>query len=226
MHYCTPVGTLTWTLGKPLQKNIPFPWDSNPETVMKTPAFLCRLKLSPAIVLVIGSLGLTGISQAKPDHRSGHGGYGHSRGQSYSPYRHYNPGPRYDSDRHGYMNHPRSSFGLSIGNGYAGRGYYYGPPHAAYYYERPGVTYYRTQAVVPRVYLSSPGYYSASPRYYRRNDAIRCQSALSRMGYYYGPIDGDIGPGSCAAIRRYQMRNGLTVTGYMDSGLLLSLGIR
>lgn len=199
---------------------------SNSETVMKTPAFLSCMKLSPAIALMLGSFALTGISQAKPDHRSGHGGHGHSRGNSHSSGGHYNPGPRYDSRQHSYMNHPRSSFSLSIGNGYAGRGYYYGPPGAAYYYQRPGVTYYRTQAVVPRVYLSSPGYYSASPRYYRNNDAIRCQSALSRMGYYNGPIDGDIGPGSRAAIRRYQMRNGLTVTGYLDSGLLISLGIR
>lgn len=191
---------------------------------MKTPAFLSCLKLSPAIVLMIGSLGLTGISQAKPDHHSGHG---KSHGKSHSSSRHYHAGPRYDSRQYAYMNRPRSSFTLSIGNGYAGRGYYYGPPGAAYYYQRPGVTYYRTQAVVPRAYLSSPGYYSASPRYsYRHGDAIRCQSALSRMGYYNGPIDGDIGPGSRAAIRRYQMRNGLAVTGYLDSGLMISLGIR
>lgn len=205
------------------------PQDSNPEIVMKIPAFLSCLRLSPVIALVIGSLGLTGIAEARPDHRSKHGGYKHSRGKShysFSRHHHHHAGNRYDSRRHSYMNHPRSGFSLSIGNGYAGRGYYYGPPRSSYYYQRPGVTYYRTQAVVPRVYLSSPGYYSASPRYYRNHDAIRCQSALSRLGYYSGPIDGDIGPGSRAAIRRYQMRNGLAATGYLDSRLLISLGIR
>ena len=51
------------------------------------------------------------------------------------------------------------------------------------------------------------------------------QRALQRRGYYRGYVDGDIGPGSRAAIRSYQARHGLYVTGRIDSALLRSLGI-
>jgi hypothetical protein len=51
------------------------------------------------------------------------------------------------------------------------------------------------------------------------------QVALARRGYYHGPIDGDIGPGSIAAIRAYQYDRGLPVTGMIDGPLIRSLGI-
>ncbi|MES2708174.1 MAG: peptidoglycan-binding domain-containing protein [Verrucomicrobiota bacterium] len=208
---------------------------------MKTSAFLSFSRLSPVLVLAIGSLGLTQISEAKPDdHRSGRdhrSKHSHSsrndyrgpsrndyRGPSRSDYHSHDRDYRSDRYRSDYMGRSRSSFTLSFGNGYAGQGYYYGPPQTSYYYQRPGVSYYRTRAAVPQVYLSSPGYY-ASPGYVT-SDAARCQAALSRRGYYSGPIDGNIGPGSRAAIRSYQLRNGLTVTGYVDRGLLISLGLR
>ena len=55
--------------------------------------------------------------------------------------------------------------------------------------------------------------------------SVDVQIALRRRGYYHGPIDGDIGPGSRAAIRSYQYHNGLPVTGYIDRPLLRSLGL-
>lgn len=41
---------------------------------------------------------------------------------------------------------------LVPGNGFAGPGYYYGPPFAPYYYEGRGVRFYRTRESAPRVY--------------------------------------------------------------------------
>jgi peptidoglycan hydrolase-like protein with peptidoglycan-binding domain len=51
------------------------------------------------------------------------------------------------------------------------------------------------------------------------------QRALKRQGYYRGLIDGDIGPESRAAIRRYQIDRGLDVTGRVDRSLIRSLGV-
>ena len=42
---------------------------------------------------------------------------------------------------------------------------------------------------------------------------------------YRGEIDGDIGPGTRAAIRRYQYERRLEVTGRIDRSLLRSLGL-
>ena len=55
--------------------------------------------------------------------------------------------------------------------------------------------------------------------------AVAVQRALAGRGYYGGPIDGDIGPGSRAAIRAYQADHGMEVTGEIDGPLLRSLGI-
>ncbi|MDQ3620938.1 MAG: peptidoglycan-binding protein [Verrucomicrobiota bacterium] len=52
-----------------------------------------------------------------------------------------------------------------------------------------------------------------------RSLEIDVQMALRRAGYYRGPIDGAIGPGSRNAIREFQVDNGLAVTGRIDRGL-------
>ncbi len=52
------------------------------------------------------------------------------------------------------------------------------------------------------------------------------QQKLSEQGYYHGPIDGDIGPGSSRAIANYQSDNGLTVTGTINDALVGSLGLQ
>lgn len=51
------------------------------------------------------------------------------------------------------------------------------------------------------------------------------QRELARQGYYQGAIDGVIGPRSRAAIRAYQARNGICVSGQIDSALLRSLNL-
>jgi len=52
------------------------------------------------------------------------------------------------------------------------------------------------------------------------------QMALTRSGYYNGPIDGRIGPMSRQAISNYQSDRGFRVTGYPDANLLNSLGLQ
>lgn len=51
------------------------------------------------------------------------------------------------------------------------------------------------------------------------------QQALKDQGFYYGEITGDTNANLTAAIRRYQIRNGLQVSGELNSETLRSLGI-
>lgn len=78
-------------------------------------------------------------------HKHKHHRHHHSRvirGHDHHHHRHWN---RY----HAY---PRSRFVITFGTGYAGRGYYYGPPGMPYYYRAPGVVYYNNRARVPGRY--------------------------------------------------------------------------
>jgi hypothetical protein len=51
------------------------------------------------------------------------------------------------------------------------------------------------------------------------------QRALAQQGYYYGPIDGILGPGTRRAIQRYQIDHGLAVTAAIDEQTLYTLGL-
>ena len=51
------------------------------------------------------------------------------------------------------------------------------------------------------------------------------QRTLKEQGFYYGDITGQKNADTTAAIRRYQIRNGLQITGEMDAETLRSLGI-
>jgi hypothetical protein len=52
------------------------------------------------------------------------------------------------------------------------------------------------------------------------------QSALSREGYYDGPIDGKLGDATRQALRRYQRDRGLDATGGITSGVIRALRLR
>jgi peptidoglycan hydrolase-like protein with peptidoglycan-binding domain len=52
------------------------------------------------------------------------------------------------------------------------------------------------------------------------------QQALKDEGFYYGEVNGDMNANLTAAIRRYQIRNGLQVTGKLNDETLRSLGIK
>lgn len=80
-------------------------------------------------------------------HRHHHRGHHHGRvirGHHHNHHHHYS--------RNRFYAYPRSNFVITFGNGYAGRGYYYGPPGYPYYYQRPGVVYYRNRGYVPSRY--------------------------------------------------------------------------
>jgi peptidoglycan hydrolase-like protein with peptidoglycan-binding domain len=51
------------------------------------------------------------------------------------------------------------------------------------------------------------------------------QQALKDQGFYYGEITGEMSADLTAAIRRYQIRNGLQINGELNSETLQSLGI-
>src|SRR5256885_17233968 len=53
----------------------------------------------------------------------------------------------------------------------------------------------------------------------------RVQQALKDQGFYYGEVSGETNATLTAAIRRYQIRNGLQVNGELNSETLQSLGV-
>jgi peptidoglycan hydrolase-like protein with peptidoglycan-binding domain len=52
------------------------------------------------------------------------------------------------------------------------------------------------------------------------------QQALKDAGFYYGDVSGEMNANLTAAIRRYQIRNGLHVTGELNDETLQSLGLQ
>jgi hypothetical protein len=73
-------------------------------------------------------------------------------------------------------------------------------------------------------YGPNPGLYYG-PAYYGGNVNVMVQRSLSQQGYYNGPIDGIVGPGTQSAIAAYQHDNGLAVTGTINRALLRNLGL-
>ena len=51
------------------------------------------------------------------------------------------------------------------------------------------------------------------------------QQALKDQGFYYGEVTGDKDADTTAAIRRYQIRNGLQITGDLNEETLKALGV-
>ena len=180
--------------------------------------------------LVLLSMGLVTLSVppellGKPDKKE-HSGKGRKSekhqdaGRDHDDRGHDHDRPRsYDRDRSHYLSRPRTSFTLNLGTGYAGRGYYYGPPDVPYYYERSDVRYYRTRELAPREYWGRS--YSS-----QASVGASVQQALAGRGYYRGPIDGQIGPYSRREIARYQADHGLLPTGSISASLLRSLGLQ
>jgi peptidoglycan hydrolase-like protein with peptidoglycan-binding domain len=53
----------------------------------------------------------------------------------------------------------------------------------------------------------------------------RVQQALKDQGFYYGQVTGEMNANVTAAIRRYQIRSGLQVSGQLNAETLQSLGL-
>jgi len=68
-------------------------------------------------------------------------------------------------------------------------------------------------------------YYVSYPVYATYPVETAVQVELKKRGFYAGPIDGQIGPGTQQSIANYQQANGLKVNGKINKALLVSLGI-
>lgn len=92
-----------------------------------------------------------------------------------------------------------SNYTVTMADGYAGRGYYYGPPDTRYYDRGAGVTYYQTRESVPQQYWSQSR--TDHHRYSQRDEiratasapttsyTLRMGDGYAGRGYYYGPPD-------------------------------------
>jgi hypothetical protein len=60
---------------------------------------------------------------------------------------------------------------------------------------------------------------------YRNSANTEVQAQLARLGFYHGPIDGNVAPGSptALAIAKYQQARKLPVTGAINGGLIADL---
>ncbi len=182
------------------------------------PPFVSSRRILGVAALAVLSLSFSSVSHADDRPR----GFGSVFGRSDRDGRHDRdrgrPNREEDERRRRYFAAPRTSFIITLGDGYAGRGYYYGPPNMPYYYKGDGISYYSRRDSVPQRYWGSSRPTTGSAD-------VAVQRALTRLGYYRGPVDGDIGPGTRASIARYQRDRGLRVTGVVDSTLLRSLGL-
>ena len=58
---------------------------------------------------------------------------------------------------------------------------------------------------------------AVTPGAARADDSLkRIQQSLHDQGFYYGSVDGTPGDETTQAVRRYQIRNGLQVTGQLN----------
>ncbi len=129
----------------------------------------------------------------------------------------------HDSD-HGRAVYVQPYCAPSYGYGY--RPFGYARPSVSFgFYSAPDYSYdsYPTRTYYRGIPRTSYTYRSSTS--YSDDLAVDVQRSLARRGYYRGAIDGDVGPGTRAAIRAYQYNRGLEVTGRIDGTLLRSLGI-
>ena len=154
----------------------------------------------------------TGFTHDKHHHDSDHG-----HAVYVQPYCAPSYGYGYRSYDYGYRPYSYSRPSVSLGF-YSAPSYYSSRDYDDDYY--PTRSYYRG---IPRTSYSYS--YGSSNRSSSDALAVDVQRALARRGFYRGGIDGDIGPGTRAAIRAYQYNHGLEVTGRIDGTLLRSLGI-
>lgn len=78
----------------------------------------------------------------------------------------------------------------------------------------------------PYAYYPYGPYYNGTPGYAGSSVVVQVQDGLARAGYYHGAIDGDIGPRTHSAIRRYERSHGLYVDGEISDELLTTMGLR
>jgi Putative peptidoglycan binding domain len=114
--------------------------------------------------------------------------------------------------------YPYRSYGF--GYGYPYHSYGYGYPYYSYGYYP--YDYYGSYPYTYGYYYGQPGYST----YGNGSIVIQVQSRLARAGYYRGPIDGIMGPGTRFAIRAYERDHGLRVDGVISGPLVRNMGFR
>ncbi len=119
----------------------------------------------------------------------------------------------------GHSGHWSSGYGYRGGHGYYHRGYGYGYGYGPYFGYSP------VYPVVVGGGYYSQRVYEGREVYHRDSVGADVQVALRKRGYYSGAIDGDIGPGTRSAIRRYQRDHDLRATGAINDSLLDRLGL-
>ena len=100
-------------------------------------------------------------------------------------------------------------------------GYYYGYPYGGYYGD-----YYYDNGYASNEYSQE---YPAQSEYDSGDSSSgvsQVQAVLARKGYYHGSIDGNFGPATRSALRRYQRDHGLDATGQIDQPVIEALGLR
>ena len=110
--------------------------------------------------------------------------------------------------------------GSSFGFGYPYYSYGYGYPY--YSYGSYPYDYYGSYPYTYGYYYGQPGYNT----YRNGSIVIQVQSRLARAGYYRGPIDGIMGPGTRFAIRAYERDHGLRVDGVISGPLVGNMDLR
>jgi hypothetical protein len=68
-------------------------------------------------------------------------------------------------------------------------------------------------------------YFDAQPSIGEGDTIIAVQQELTQLGYYHGPVNGQIGPETEKAIRWFQSVDKLSVTGHIDGPTLRALGL-
>lgn len=114
---------------------------------------------------------------------------------------------------------------VGSGFGYPYYGYGYGYPYSYGYYPYGYYPYGYSYGYDYYPSNYSYGYYQ--PRHgYNGSVVIQVQTRLARAGYYRGPIDGVMGPGTRFAIRAYERDHGLRVDGVISGPLMRNMGLR
>lgn len=72
---------------------------------------------------------------------------------------------------------------------------------------------------------SSPSYSSAASSRYDPTLVRDVQQALNDKGYSAGPADGQWGPNTENAVKRFQQASGLSQTGELDGSTMAALGV-
>ena len=179
------------------------------------------MKFTAPLLGLALTLGSVGIASAGPRIFISTGssrGYCAPRSNYYAPSVSYVSSNSYRNCRPSYYSRPSYYAPVPV---YSYPTYYSGYPYSSSFYSSPSIGVSLSTAPI---YTS----YSRSVRSSGYDDddlAIGVQRALSRRGYYKGGIDGEVGPGTRAAIRQYQYDRRLEVTGRIDRSLLRSLGL-